>query len=337
MRWMAQEKQSKTCTAPCACTSKLIRSRFRIPRIVPCATGCGPRRRRASGRRASRPAITRTCGVSRARPAPGATSRSSWPNAASSTTGVPNCRALTAFDGGGVRVVGDQQAGQPGHDWSRRAAPPRSARSSSSSRSTEVSPEKATRMPCTSGSPGSYRPGLGYGHAGRLRDGPPARAAGTRAGSRPDAAAGAGRVRPLGQRPAGQQRQPQPARAPPACRLGRNASASTRASSSAWCARCWTTPKCAASDSSLWLGSGSAQLLGERDGAQPLPHRRRALRARVLPGDHRPVEDRVVRDEHPAGEPLGELLGDVREERGVGEHVARSDRGSTPGPGPAAG
>jgi hypothetical protein len=24
MRWMAQEKQSKTCTAPCACTSKDI-------------------------------------------------------------------------------------------------------------------------------------------------------------------------------------------------------------------------------------------------------------------------------------------------------------------------
>lgn len=65
------------------------------------------------------------------------------------------------------------------------------------------------------------------------------------------------------------------------------------------------------------------QLLRQRDRAQPLSHRRFGLRARVLPGDHRPVEHRVVRDEHTVREPRRELLRDLLEERRSFEHVTR--------------
>ncbi len=73
----------------------------------------------------------------------------------------------------------------------------------------------------------------------------------------------------------------------------------------------------------LVVGQREPEFLGECDGAQPLPHRRLPLRARVLAGDHLPVEDGVVRDEHPPLEPGRELLGDVLEEGRALECLAR--------------
>lgn len=71
----------------------------------------------------------------------------------------------------------------------------------------------------------------------------------------------------------------------------------------------------------LVVGQRERQLLGERDGAQPLADRGGALRACVLPGDHLPVEDGVVRHQDPAVEPFGELGRDLREERGALQDV----------------
>ena len=69
-------------------------------------------------------------------------------------------------------------------------------------------------MPCMSGLPGSYRPGLGYGQAGRLREGRQLARPVRGLVADPRRVAGAA-VRPLGQRPALQQRQPHAVRAPP--------------------------------------------------------------------------------------------------------------------------
>lgn len=103
-------------------------------------------------------------------PGAGATSRSRWVNAASSITGVPYSAAFTVLD------VADPGSFVTSTLVLRETlvatcSPASTARSSSSSRSTDVSPEKATRIPCASGLSLSYRPGFGYGQAGSRRDG----------------------------------------------------------------------------------------------------------------------------------------------------------------------
>lgn len=72
----------------------------------------------------------------------------------------------------------------------------------------------------------------------------------------------------------------------------------------------------------LVVGQRQPQLLGERDGAEPVLDRGDDRGARVLPGQHRPVEGGVVRDEHAAREPLGQLGGDFREEWGTLQDIA---------------
>ncbi len=128
--------------------------------------------------------------------------------------------------------------------------PASTARSSSTSRSVAVSPVIATRMPCTSGLPSCQRPGFGYGHGGRFfaaRYEEPVQelrpavcvSSSPRSVTATQACNGSGTP-------------PWRAR----CRLGRKASASTRASSSALCACRCCTPKWAASEASLPFGSG---------------------------------------------------------------------------------
>jgi len=131
-----------------------------------------------------------------------------------------------------------------------------------------------------------------------------------------------GPVRPLGQRPALVQRQPQAAlgrgvQARPE-RLGQHARVVQRVVRAPL-----DDAEVGRQGLQLVVGQRQVERLGQGDGAQPLPHRRLAARPRVLPGDHLPVEDRVVRDQHPALQAGRELVGDVREERRTLQRLAR--------------
>ncbi len=90
--------------------------------------------------------------------------------ALSSRIGVPNDLAFTVFD---VAASGSLVTSRlvSRETLVATCSPASTARSSRSSRSIEVSPENATRMPCMRGLSFSYRPGFGYGQAGRLREG----------------------------------------------------------------------------------------------------------------------------------------------------------------------
>lgn len=184
-----------------------------------------------------------------------------WRKAASSITGVPCAAARVTLP-----------VGAPGSLVTSRlvyretlpatCSPASTARSSSRLRSTDVSPENATRMPCLSRPPRTYRPGFGYGDAGSRRFGrhvrhwyapwPP----GERVPPEPLAppAAGCSDHSVSGWQASSGSLAPASA----ACaRLGRKISASTRASSSASWALRWATPKCSARDASRALGRGS--------------------------------------------------------------------------------
>lgn len=80
--------------------------------------------------------------------------------ALSSTIGVPNDFAFTVFE---VAASGSLVTSRlvSRETLVATCSPASTARSSRSSRSIEVSPENATRMPCMSGFSFSYRPGFG--------------------------------------------------------------------------------------------------------------------------------------------------------------------------------
>ena len=160
-------------------------------------------------------------------------------NAASSITGVPNERAFTVLD---VPAPGSFVTSTlvSRDRLVATCRPASTARSSSSSRSTEVSPENATRIPCTSRPPSARRPGLGKGQAARRRPGRRFHCGYDACRpTRPSAAAGGSDHSVSGWHASSGSARPAAAAV---CRPGRNASASTRASSSAWWARRATTP-----------------------------------------------------------------------------------------------